>query len=218
MKMQLQSSKKEILTNFLGYLLEDELLKELTEVGTLKNLSADEVILNVGDKLDLIPIVLSGTIKVSRENSEGEELLLYYIEGGDTCAMSLQCCIKNTKSEVRAMCLEESLLLFVPLSSMEKWMGKYKSWRDFVLQSYSMRLNELLEAIDAIAFLRLDERLEKYLIDKAKISGSLELFLTHQEIAEDLHSSRVVVSRLLKQLEVERKVKLYRNKIILRSI
>jgi CRP/FNR family transcriptional regulator len=216
--MPLKSSKKEILTSYLGYLLENDLLEELSAVGKMKEFHSDDVILNVGDKLDLIPIVLKGTIKVLRENPEGEELLLYYIEGGDTCAMSLQCCLKNTKSEVRAICIEESLILFLPLTSMEKWMGKYKSWRDFILRSYAMRLNELLEVIDAIAFLRLDERLEKYLIDKAKVTGSLDLQLTHQEIAEDLHSSRVVVSRLLKQLELVHKVKLYRNKIILSSI
>lgn len=216
--MPLKSSKREILTSHLGYLLENDLLKELNSIGILKEFQVDDIILNVGDRLELIPIVLRGTIKVLRENSEGEELLLYYIEGGDTCAMSLQCCLKNTKSEVRAICIEESLLLFVPLSSMEKWMAKYKSWRDFIFQSYSMRFNELLEAIDSIAFLRLDERLEKYLIDKAKVTGSLELQLTHLEIAEDLHSSRVVVSRLLKQLETKGKIKLNRNKITLDSI
>ena len=114
--------------------------------------------------------------------------------------------------------MEESLLLFVPVEMMENWMHKYKSWREYILQSYHTRLTELMETVDAIAFMRLDERLMKFLIDQAKLLGSLEINLTHQKIAEDLHSSRVVISRLLKQMEVKGKIKLLRNKIILASI
>jgi CRP/FNR family transcriptional regulator len=114
--------------------------------------------------------------------------------------------------------METSLLLMIPIEMMENWMHKYKSWREYILQSYHSRLTELMETVDAIAFLRLDERLLKYLIDKAKLLGSLDIHLTHQQIAEDLHSSRVVISRLLKQLEIKGKIKLHRNKIELGSI
>jgi CRP/FNR family transcriptional regulator len=176
------------------------------------------VILNVGDTMQMIPIVLRGSIKVSRENDAGEELLLYYIEGGDTCAMTLQCCVRHTASEIKATSMEDSLLLFIPVEMMENWMHKYKTWREYILQSYHTRLTELMETVDAIAFMRLDERLMKFLVDQAKLLGSLEINLTHQKIAEDLHSSRVVISRLLKQLEVKGKIKLLRNKIILASI
>ena len=114
--------------------------------------------------------------------------------------------------------MEDSLLLMIPVEMMETWMNKYRSWREFILQSYHTRLTELMETVDAIAFMRLDERLLKYLTDQAKLLGSLEIHHTHQQIAEDLHSSRVVISRLLKQLEIKGKIKIQRNKIILDSI
>ena len=211
-------SKNQIIKDALGYLLEEALLEEIIHVGQLREVHLDEVILNVGDTMQMIPIVLKGSIKVSRENHSGEELLLYYIEGGDTCAMTLQCCVRHTASEIKATSMEDSLLLFVPVEMMENWMHKYKTWREYILQSYHTRLTELMETVDAIAFMRLDERLMKFLVDQAKLLGSLEINLTHQKIAEDLHSSRVVISRLLKQLEVKGKIKLLRNKIILASI
>ena len=211
-------TKNQIIYDALGYLLEDALLEEIIHVGQLREVQLDEVILNVGDTMQMIPIVLRGSIKVSRENDAGEELLLYYIEGGDTCAMTLQCCVRHTSSEIKATSMEDSLLLFIPVEMMENWMHKYKTWREYILQSYHTRLTELMETVDAIAFMRLDERLMKFLVDQAKLLGSLEINLTHQKIAEDLHSSRVVISRLLKQLEVKGKIKLLRNKIILASI
>ena len=211
-------TKNQIIYDALGYLLEDALLEEIIHVGQLREVQLDEVILNVGDTMQMIPIVLRGSIKVSRENDAGEELLLYYIEGGDTCAMTLQCCVRHTASEIKATSMEDSLLLFIPVEMMENWMHKYKTWREYILQSYHTRLTELMETVDAIAFMRLDERLMKFLVDQAKLLGSLEINLTHQKIAEDLHSSRVVISRLLKQLEVKGKIKLLRNKIILASI
>ena len=193
-------------------------VEEIIKDGLLREVKADEVIIQAGEKMGMIPIVLSGSIKVSRENDNGEELLLYYIEGGDTCAMSLQCCVRQSTSEIKAVAMEQSLLLFIPLDRMELWMHKYRSWREYILQSYHTRLMEMLDTIDAMAFLRLDERLYKYLIDQAKLRSSLEINLTHQQIAEDLHSSRVVISRLLKQLETSGKIKLMRNKILLDSI
>lgn len=211
-------SKNQIIKDALGYLLEELLLEEIIHVGQLREVQMDEVILNVGDTIQMIPIVLRGSIKVSRENDAGEELLLYYIEGGDTCAMTLQCCVRHNSSEIKATSMEDSLLLLIPTEMMENWMHKYKTWREYILQSYHTRLTELMETVDAIAFMRLDERLMKFLVDQAKLLGSLEINLTHQKIAEDLHSSRVVISRLLKQLEVKGKIKLLRNKIILASI
>lgn len=211
-------TKTQIIRDSLGYMLEEPLLKEIIHVGQLREVAQDEVILNVGDRMQMIPIVMEGSIKVSRENDNGDELLLYYIEGGDTCAMTLQCCMRHSLSEVKATSMEDSLLLMIPLEMMESWMNKYRSWREFILQSYHSRLKELMETVDAIAFMKLDERLYKYLTDQAKLLGSLEINHTHQQIAEDLHSSRVVISRLLKQLENKGKIKLLRNKIILHSI
>ncbi len=216
--MKMQEQKIELLKNSLGYILEEELVNEIINNSQLKEIEQDKVIVNVGDELNNIPIVLEGSIKISRENEEGEELLLYYIEGGDTCAMTLQCCVRHTKSEIRATTMEKSLILMIPIKMMEVWLHKYKSWREYILQSYHTRMTELMETIDAITFMRLDERLLKYLTDQAKLLGSLEINHTHQQIAEDLHSSRVVISRLLKQLEIKKIITIQRNKIILKSI
>ena len=202
------SIKKKLLLDQLGFLLEDK----------LKQFQMDDEIIHPGDNLLAIPIVLEGSIKVSRENGEGEELLLYYIEGGDTCAMTLQCCSQKTTSEIRATCMENALVLMIPREMMGVWMNRYKSWREFILQSYHTRMMEMMETIDAIAFMRLDKRLLKYLKDQAKLLGTLELQHTHQQIADDLHSSRVVISRLLKQLEVNGIIRMMRNRIFLKEL
>lgn len=204
-----------MLQDHLGYVLEDALLNEMAAVAKLRETATDEIIVNVGDHLQMIPIVIEGSIKISREKEDGEEILLYYIEGGDTCAMSLQCCTRKIDSQIKATSMEPSLLLMFPSEYMERWLDQYKSWRQFILDSYHSRLLELMESIDAIAFMNLDQRLLKYLSDQAKILGSLEIHLTHQQIADDLHSSRVVISRLLKQLENRGEIQLSRHKIIL---
>ena len=202
----------------IGYLFEEELIDEIIKIGRVKELVTDETIIQIGDRIPFLPIILSGAIKVVRENEKGEDLLLYYIEAGDTCAMTMQCCVKSTLSEVKASTIEPSEILMIPLERMEHWMAKYASWRSYILQSYHYRIQELIETIDAIAFMRLDERLLKYLKDQAKLIGDLEIPVTHQQIADDLHSSRVVISRLLKQLETKGAIKLTRNKIILNQI
>ncbi|MBI1836644.1 MAG: Crp/Fnr family transcriptional regulator [Flavobacteriia bacterium] len=214
----MQKIKNQLINDSLGYILEEKLIQEIITNSQLKEIDFDKVIVNVGDDMLNIPIVLKGSIKISRENSDGDEILLYYIEGGDTCAMTLQCCVRNIKSEVRATTMEKSLILMIPIEMMEIWLNKYKSWREFILHSYHSRMLELMETIDAITFMRLDERLLKYLTDQAKLLGSLEINHTHQQISEDLHSSRVVISRLLKQLEIKGEITLHRNKIILKSI
>lgn len=213
--MQEKSKKIE---NTIGYLFEKELLDEIEKISQLKSFEKGSIIVSPGEKLNYIPIVIEGSLKISRENENGEELLMYYIEGGDTCALSMQCCVRKTNSEVKATAVEQSLLLMVPTDYIENWLDKYKSWRNFVLQSYHARMIELMETIDEIAFKRLDERLLKYLKDQAKLIGSLEIQHTHQQIAEDLHSSRVVISRLLKQLEINGMIQIKRGAILLGEI
>ncbi len=217
-KIPISAEQQQRINNLFAGILQPELLVEMEAKSLLHVYDAEEFILHVGDQMTFIPIILEGSIKVVRENNDGEELLLYYIEGGDTCAMTLQCCMRKTKSEVKALAIESSIVLMIPIEFMEIWMEKYASWRAFILQSYHARMMELLETIDAMAFMKLDERLLKYLSDQAKITGSLELSLTHQQIAEDLNSSRVVISRLLKQLEVKGGIQLFRNKIVLATI
>ena len=216
--MQPLVDKKQLLHDTIGYILEEALIEEMSKIAKIRETVQDEIIIHVGDELKMIPIVVYGSIKVSRENTEGDELLLYYIEGGDTCAMTLQCCVRKTDSQIKATSMEPSLLLMFPSEYMQLWMDKFRSWREYILQSYHTRMLELMETIDEIAFMRLDERLIKYLTDQVKLLGNLELHHTHQEIADDLHSSRVVISRLLKQLENKGAIQIRRNRIILKEI
>ncbi len=216
--MQPLVDKKQLLHDTIGYILEEALIEEMSKIAKIRETVQDEIIIHVGDELKMIPIVVYGSIKVSRENTAGDELLLYYIEGGDTCAMTLQCCVRKTDSQIKATSMEPSLLLMFPSEYMQLWMDKYRSWREYILQSYHTRMLELMETIDEIAFMRLDERLIKYLTDQVKLLGNLELHHTHQEIADDLHSSRVVISRLLKQLENKGAIQIRRNRIILKEI
>lgn len=212
-----RDDKRKLIHDALGYILESELIDEMSEVARFRETIADEVIVHVGDDLKMIPILISGSIKISREDSEGNELLLYYIESGDTCAMTLQCCSTKSSSQIKATSMESSVMFMFPAQMMEYWMDKYKSWREYILSSYHMRLTEIMETVDAIAFLKLDERLLKYLTDQAKLLGTLEIHHTHQQIADDLHSSRVVISRLLKQLEIKGVIEIHRNRIVLRK-
>tara|TARA_R110002072_G_scaffold192413_4_gene349469 strand:- start:430 stop:1080 length:651 start_codon:yes stop_codon:yes gene_type:complete len=201
----------------IGFLFDNELIIEILKVGKIRSIDSGEVIIDPGDEVTFIPFIIEGSLKVSRENEVGDELLLYYIESGDTCAMTLQCCVRKSKSSIKATAMEDSILLMIPMQYMEDWMNRHASWRQYILESYHVRITELMETIDAIAFMRLDARLDKYLKDQAKLLGSLEINHTHQQIAEDLHSSRVVISRLLKQMESKKLIELGRNKIVLKG-
>ncbi len=196
-----------------SFVFEKELLQEISEVGNLKKFNENDRIIEIGDHVTSMPLLLNGAIKILREDKEGDELLLYFLERGDTCAMTLSCCLGHTKSEIRAVAEMETSLVMIPIEKMEEWTSKYKSWRNFVFESYHSRLSEMLDTIDTIAFLNMDERLLKYLRDKAKINQNEIVQITHQQIAYDLHTSRVVISRLLKKLELKGKISLQRNSI-----
>ena len=196
-----------------SFLFEDELITELMEVGQLKQINEGEILMDIGQKITHIPIIVNGSIKILSEDEEGHELLLYYLELGDTCAMTLNCCTKETKSSIRAITEMPSQILFIPVQKMEEWMVKYKTWRNFILESYNSRLNEMLESIDNLAFHNMEERLYKYLRDKVYVNHNPELNITHSEIANDLNSSRVVISRLMKKLELDDKIQQHRNRV-----
>lgn len=196
-----------------GYLFEENLLKEIEKIGVHKTFQQDQTIIEIGEYIKFMPLLLSGAIKILREDDAGEELVLYYLERGDTCAMTLSCCMGQVKSKIRAVAETDLEVLLLPKEKMAEWLGTYKSWQSFILQSYHNRMDELLEAVDTIAFLRMDERLFKYLKDKAMVTHNDVITTTHKEISEDLHTSRVVVSRLLKKLENEGKIDLFRNSI-----
>ncbi len=196
-----------------GYLFEEALRNEIQEIGIYKEFKANSTIIEIGDYIKSMPLLIKGAIKILREDEQGDELVLYYLEKGDTCAMTLSCCMGQTKSKIRAVAETDVSLLLLPKEHMATWLSTYSSWQSFILQSYHNRLDELLEAIDTIAFLKMDERIFKYLKDKAMVTQDDVLHITHSQIAEDLHTSRVVVSRLLKKLENEHKIKLFRNSI-----
>lgn len=206
------------LKNKYGHLFEDALLDEISQFGTLKEISEGYNLIETGQYIKSMPLLISGAIKIMRDDNDGDELLLYFLESGDTCAMTLTCCLGNTKSEIRAVAELDTKLIMVPIGKMEEWTGKYKSWRNFVFESYHNRLMEMLETLDSIAFLKMDERLIKYLKDKYNITKDHIIYSTHQEIAYELHTSRVVISRLLKKLENQGKIELNRNNIKIISL
>ncbi len=190
---------KELLQQTYGYIFEDKLIEEIVETSLLRDFKEGDILIDFGDAI----------------NFDEGELLLYFIEKGDTCAMTMACCLGETKSEIRAVAETKGQLIMIPVGKMEEWLGKYKSWRNYVFNSYNNRLKEMLSAIDNLAFMNMDERLLNYLNDKSKVVKSKEIHSTHQEIAYDLHTSRVVVSRLLKALENKGKISLNRASIVL---
>jgi CRP/FNR family transcriptional regulator len=203
--------------NYSG-IFEEQLLDEIAQVAKFYEFKEGDILIDFGDYIKNMPLLLKGAIKILREDFDEGELLLYFIEKGDTCAMTMACCLGDTKSEIRAVAETDVQLIMLPVNKMEEWLGKYKSWRNFVFNSYNNRLKEMLTAIDNLAFMHMDERLLNYLSEKAKINKTKEIQSTHQEIAYDLHTSRVVISRLLKALEKEGKIILHRASIELLNI
>ena len=193
------------------YLFEEALISEICKNSVFRTFKEDELIMDIGDKMIQIPLVVSGSVKIMREDDKGGELLLYYLEVGDTCAVSMTCCTKPGKSIIKAITETAAEILFIPNEKMEEWIVKYPSWRSYVLDSYSVRFNELFDAIDNLAFNNMEERLYKYLRDKVMVTKASRLNITHFEIATDLNSSRVVISRLMKKLEHEGLIKQFRN-------
>ncbi len=204
---------RDLLERHYGYLFEDALLDEIEAAGQCKKVDQGEILMDIGQNITAMPLLFSGAIKIMREDDDGDELILYFIEKGDTCAMTFSCCMGTGKSEIRAVAEVETQLLMIPIEKMEEWLSKYSSWRQFILDSYHTRLSELMETVDTLAFMKMDERLLKYLRDKAMVTHNDVIYATHQEVAHDLHTSRVVVSRLLKSLENEGMIKLHRNQI-----
>lgn len=209
---------KEHLHEAYSFVFEDDLLREIEESGLYKEIKENEKIIEIGDYVKNMPLLLNGAIKILREDQNGEELLLYFIERGDTCAMTLSCCLGHTKSGIRAVAEKDSSLILIPIEKMEEWMTNYRSWRSFVLESYQSRLSEMLDTIDTLAFMNMDQRLMRYLQDKAKVNQNEMLNITHQQVSKDMHTSRVVVSRILKKLENEEKIKLQRNFILVKDL
>ena len=192
--------------------LEEGLYHEMAAHGSIKEVAAGETLLKVGQTIRSTMLMIKGLVKLYREDSEGKEFFIYHLDAGQACSLSMVCAAKHETSEVRAKALTDATILAIPLEYMDLWMNKYKSWYQFVITSYRNRFEELLKTIDAIAFTGMDERLEYYLKKQVEKLGS-HLKITHQEIANDLNSSREVVSRLLKKMETKNWLVIHRNSI-----
>ncbi|OIO09697.1 MAG: Crp/Fnr family transcriptional regulator [Flavobacteriales bacterium CG03_land_8_20_14_0_80_35_15] len=204
---------REKLHDYYREIFEPELIEEIVKYGTYKLIKKGEMLIDINQVITDIPLLLNGAIKIVRENAQGEELSLYFLERGDTCAISFNTCLRRKKSLVRGIAEIDSEVIFLPIGKLDEWLSKFKTWREFVIDSYNIRLNEMIEAIDTLAFMNMDERLYKHLTDKVQIMRNTSLNTTHLEISQELNTSRVVVSRLLKQLEHQGKIKLSRNQI-----
>jgi len=198
---------------YLAQFYEPELQKEIKSVGVFKKAKAGDTLIDIGQYVKNIPILISGSIKILRENIDGSELFMYYINTGDTCSMSLTCCMQNRLSGIRAEVEEDVEFVSIPVKHLEDWIRKYVSWRSFIFKSYQNRFDEMLLTIDSLAFKRMDERLIEYLKNKSHNIENKIIQTTHQHIATDLNASREAVSRLLKKMEIDGVIKLGRNKI-----
>lgn len=205
------------LKNKLSHFLEKKLIEEIISEGKVMNFKEGEVIMDFGKRVKFMPLILSGSVRVMRRDEEDREILLYYLSSNESCAMAYACCMEDKKSEVKAIAEENVEIIGIPHEKLDEWLVKYPSWKSYIFNSFTQRFNELLKSLESIAFHKLDERLIKYLKKKVKLSGKTSIPLSHNQIAEEMGTSRVVISRLLKQLENEKKLVLYRNEIKLLS-
>ena len=194
-------------------LFEPALVKALDKHSKLVNIKAGETILDIGQTVRTMPIILAGTVKVSRIDDDGKELLLYYVNPNESCAMTFTCCMQQYPSEIKAVAEEDVTMLTIPIQYMDEWLVKYPTWKSFVMKTIRNRFNEMLNVIDQIAFQKLDERLVNYLKEKSKVTGSTLINLSREQTAAEMATTWVVISRLLKALENDKKVLLYRNQI-----
>ncbi len=192
--------------------LEDGLLKEILQHGTINHIQAGETLLRVGQTIRSTMLIMDGIVKLYREDEAGKEFFIYHLNAGQACSLSMVCTARHETSEVLAKALTDATVLSIPLNLMDEWMGRYKTWYQFVITSYRNRFEELLKTVDAIAFSNMDERLEFYLQKQVETFGR-QFKITHQQIANDLNTSREVVSRLLKKMEFNNWVVIQRNSI-----
>ena len=204
---------KEKLNNSYSNIFEEELINEILKVGHFDKIKSGELLIDIGDNMTHIPLLLNGAVKIIRKETSGEEFVLYYLERGDTCAISFVNCINKKKSIFKGIVENDMEAIFIPVEFIDEWLAKYKSWRYFIIDSYHFRMIEMVESIDSLAFLKMNKRILKYLTDKAKINNNVDLEITHQEIANDLNTSRVVITRLIKQLHDKGKIYSTRNYI-----
>lgn len=192
---------------------EEELLKEIEEKCLTITAPAGQTLMNMGQVVSAVPLVVKGVAKVSRINDEGQEFLLYYVKEGEGCAIAFACGMMGQPSAIKSTVEEDITIMFVPLQKMEQWMTKYPSWKKFVMDTMVTEFIDVIKNIDNIAFKKMDDRLISYLKAKSRIIESPLLNISHQQIADEMGTNRVVISRLLKKLENDKKLLLFRNQI-----
>lgn len=199
--------------DILKSIFEPQLIQEIQQFGILQTFKEGDLIMDYGKYVRMMPIVLKGTVKVYRLDEKENEILLYYLSSNESCSMAYSCCLEAKKSEVKAIAEDNVELIAIPHVKLDDWLCTYPSWKNYIMRSFNERFIELLKSIESIAFHKLDERLIGYLKEKQRLSGSSVIKASHGLIADELATSRVVISRLLKQLENDKKIILYRNEI-----
>ena len=181
--------------------------------GTLKAFEANEELIREDQFIRAFPIVITGIIKVCRTDQDGNELLLYYLKPGEVCTVSLTCCMDRTRSQVKAIADEPSEAILIPVELIDSWISEYQTWKEYVMHAMKIRFDELLNTLDSIAFMKMDDRLIRFFKDRYKSSGLKIYTGSHQDIALSMNTSREVISRLLKQMERKKMIKLSRNRV-----
>lgn len=208
-----ESLIKEKFHSIYSNVFEDELIDEIIKVSYFNKTNSGNLLIDIGDDMTHIPLLIEGAVKIIRQDKVGEEIVLYFLEPGESCAISFANCINKRKSIFKGIIEKDIEAVFLPVEYIDNWLVKFKSWRHFIIDSYHFRLLEMVESIDSLAFLKMKERVLKNLTDKVKINNTINLNITHQDIANDLNTSRVVITRILKQLHDEKKIYSTRNKI-----
>ena len=194
-------------------IFEPELIREIEEKSMPFNATAGQGLIKMGQPIKVVPLVLEGTLRVSRENEEGQELLLYYAKSGEGCAMTFSCGMMSKPSQVKGTAEDDLTILCVPVNVMEEWMQRFPSWKKFVIGTIVSEFMDVIKTVDDVTFKKMDERLVNYLKEKSKLTGSSLINQSHQQIADEMGTNRVVISRLLKKLENDKKLLLFRNQI-----
>ena len=204
---------RDIIQQHFPFFKEPELVDAIANVAKEVNVKEGDSIIKIGEFIKSTPLITQGLLKIVRQDDEGHEILLYYLDGGNTCVMTVTCCMQQEKSKIKAIAEIDTHLLLIPFHYMDEWMRNFRSWRNFILQTYSARFEEMLSALDSVAFESLATRLLRYLSDREHALDTNEFHITHQQIAQELNSSREAVSRLLKKLENNGHIQLGRNRI-----
>ena len=188
------------------------LMAGIEKYGRLKSIGKDDILLSAGDDMVFLPIVLNGVLRIVRQNDAGREIFLYHLYPGQTCAIAINCCQARKRSSVKAIAEEDTTVMLIPGNMVDDWY-KYPQWKNFINNTYTIRFAELLDVVDLIAFNNMDKQVLHYLQERARAAGTNALFITHQQIADELHTHREAISRLLRTMEQKNLLLLGRNTI-----